>query len=112
MAKIDLSEFLNTLVEELAGLLKNTLNNVAADAKADAQRFVEQNKDNLQRWAVMYASGKLTATDLEALLRSSKNLFDMELLKQSGLALIAVDKFKNDAIAVIVKCFSTLFSFS
>jgi hypothetical protein len=49
-----------------------------------------------------------TAKDLEALLRSSKNLFDIELLKQSGLALIAVDKFKTDAIAVIVNSFSTL----
>ncbi|MDR0737639.1 MAG: hypothetical protein LBF39_01040 [Prevotellaceae bacterium] len=109
MAKIDLPELLNTLVGELSGLLKTTLGNAVTDAKADAQRFVEQNKDNLQRWAGMYASGKLTATDLEALLRSSKNLFDMELLKQSGVALITVDKFKNDAIAVIVKCFSTLF---
>jgi hypothetical protein len=109
MAKIDFSELLNTLVEGITGLLKSTLNNATTDLKADAQRFVEQNKDNLQRWAGLYASGKLTAKDLEALLRSSKNLFDMELLKQSGIALIAVDKFKTDAIAVIVNSFSKLF---
>jgi hypothetical protein len=109
MAKIDFSAFLNTLVEEIAGLLKNTLGNAVTDAKADAQRFVEQNKDNLQHWAGLYASGKLTANDLEALLRSSKNLFDMELLKQSGIALITIDKFKTDAVAVIVNSVSTLF---
>jgi hypothetical protein len=108
MAKIDPSELLNTLVEGITGLLKSTLNNVATDAKADAQRFVEQNKDNLQNWAGLYASKKLTAKDLEALLRSSKNLFDMELLKQSGIALIAIDKFKTDAIAVIMNSFSKL----
>jgi hypothetical protein len=109
MAKIDFSELLNTVVEGITELLKSTLNNVATDFKADAQQFVEQNKDNLQHWASLYASKKLTAKDLEALLRSSKNLFDMELLKQSGLALIAVDKFKNDAIAVIVNSVSKLF---
>jgi hypothetical protein len=108
MAKIDLSELLNTLVGEFTVLLKNTVGNVVTDAKADAQRFVEQRKDNLQHWASLYASKKLTAQDLESLLRSSKNLFDMELLKQSGIALIAVEKFKTDAIAVIMKCFSTL----
>ena len=109
MAKIDFSELLNTVVEGITELLKSTLNNVATDFKADAQQFVEQNKGNLQHWASLYASKKLTAKDLEALLRSSKNLFDMELLKQSGLALIAVDKFKNDAIAVIVNSVSKLF---
>ena len=109
MANIDFSELLNTVIEGLSGLLKSTLENAATDFKADAQQFVEQNKDNLQHWATLYASKKLTTKDLEALLRSSKNLFDMELLKQSGLALIAVDKFKNDAIAVVVNSISTLF---
>jgi hypothetical protein len=109
MAKIDFSAFLNTLVGEITGLLKQTLGDAVTDAKADAERFVEQNKDNLQHWAGLYASGKLTANDLKALLRSSKNLFDMELLKQSGIALITIDKFKTDAVAAIVKSISALF---
>ncbi|MDR1203682.1 MAG: hypothetical protein LBL58_18895, partial [Tannerellaceae bacterium] len=90
------------------GLLKKTVGDVATDVSADAQKFVEQNKENLQHWAGMYVSGKLTAKDLESLLRSSKNLFDMELLKQSGIALVAVDKFKTDALAVIVNSISKL----
>jgi hypothetical protein len=32
----------------------------------------------------------------------------MELLKQSGIALVAVDKFKTDALAVIVNSISKL----
>jgi hypothetical protein len=49
--------------------------------KACARQFAERNKDNLQRWASLYASGALTAEDLNALLRSRETLSDMERLK-------------------------------
>jgi hypothetical protein len=104
----DFSALANTLVGEITTLLGSAFGNLIADAQADAQKFVDKNKDNLLRWAQLYASGKLTKKDLEALLRSSKNLFDMELLSQTGAALIAFDKFKADAINVIVNTISSV----
>ena len=59
-------------------------------------------KADLQRWTTMLASGQLSKDDFEWLLQSKKDLAELVALKQAGLAQVALDRFVNGLLNVVV----------
>ncbi len=82
---------------------KNELINLSSDLKDDMKDallkdglcFMDRSRADLEKWSNLFVAGQLTREDLEWLVRSQKDLIEMEALKQKGLALAGIDRYKN-----------------
>ena len=97
-------EFPTILEEILAGartLAETTVRQYKDEALEDAQDFLNESQDKLRRWTELLAAGRLSTEDFEWLVRSQADLARMHALKQSGLALIRVDQFKQSLLNLV-----------
>jgi hypothetical protein len=99
---IDFNNIFNELKIKVTDLAKATVSNFAKQATADAKKFLEESKENLKRWTILLAEGKLTTEDFEWLVLSQKDLAEMKALKQAGLAAIRIEQFRNSLLNLVV----------
>jgi hypothetical protein len=100
MATFD--DFWSALKPALEGFAKDSWHDLSSAAIKDAQAFVKDNKEDLQRWTELLAEDKVTRTDYEWLVASKKDLAKLTFLKQEGLAQVALDRFTSGLVDTIV----------
>jgi hypothetical protein len=94
--------FVHAVQEGVEGLAKTMLKGFKDEALTDTKTFMESSKEDLQRWTKLLAQGELTQDDFEWLVMGRKDVLELHLLKQSGLALVRLDRFKNALIDLII----------
>ena len=100
MAKFD--DFLEALREGLKQLAGQAIHDYRAAGIKDGQAFLQKTRADLERWTKALAKGQLSKADFEWLLQGKKDLAVMEALKQEGLALVEVDKFRSSLVDLVV----------
>jgi len=98
----DFNLFWDTLVKEIGSLAKTQLPAFWNAAEQDGKAFLNTSKKKLEKWTEQLANGELSKADFKFLVKGLKDLAEMEALKQAGLALIQVDRFKSAVIDTIV----------
>lgn len=104
----DVNEILKTVKEEAIKLAKDTFMDYADDAVTDVKDFLFETRDDLLRWTQELADKEITLEEFEDLVKGQKDLAEMTLLKQQGLALIKLDSFKNSLVDLVFKTIITL----
>jgi hypothetical protein len=94
-------EILKAIIGGVEALAKNTFGSAADSAKKDAQAFLDSIKEDLSAWTQQLAQGKISADDLRFQIESKKDLAQMTLLKNTGIAEIKIDEFKNGVVNII-----------
>lgn len=107
MATFD--DFLNTLEKEIVAFAEKGWNSYKNSAIEDGSTFVEKTKADLKRWTQMLALGQLSKDDFEWLVVGKKDLAELEALKQAGLTQVALDRFVNGLVDVIINTAFTVF---
>lgn len=95
------NDFIVTLKSDLLDFAKENLEEYKDELLKDGTQFVEKTKSDLERWTDGLASGALSPKDFEFLLKSKKDLAEMEALKQLGLSKIRITKIFNSLTNVI-----------
>jgi len=95
-------DFVDAVEEGVKELAKKTLKGFKDEALADAKSFLEASKDDLQRWTKLLAKGELSQNDFEWLVTGRKDVAELHALKQSGLAIIRLDRFKNALLDLVI----------
>jgi len=103
MATFDFQTLFDQLKKEVSNVAVTSVQQFKNEAEADALNLLENLKENLRTWTVQWALGAITKEDFEFLVMGQKELIQMNLLKQKGMALIDLDKFKIRLINQIVK---------
>ena len=103
MATFDFQTLFNQLKKDVSNVAVTSVQQFKNEAETDAQNLLENLKENLQNWTVQLALGAMTKEDFEFLVMGQKELIQMNLLKQKGMALIDLDKLKISLINQIVK---------
>lgn len=98
----DFDNFLQEVAEGIKELVEATLKDFKKEALKDGQTFLNSTKADLERWTRLLARGELTRQDFEWLVQGKKDLAEMKLLKQRGLAQIKINKFTNSLIALVI----------
>ncbi len=83
-------------------LATNTLRGYKEEALSDAKVFLEISKDDARRWSKLLLKGELTEEDYEWLVLSKKDVVELQLLKDAGLASVRIDRFKNALINLVI----------
>lgn len=102
MANVNFQIVFDKLKEDVTNLAFSTVKKYKNEATIDALKVVEDMKENLETWTLQLANGKLSKKDYEFLILGQKELIEMNALKQSGLALIKADEFKNSLLNLII----------
>lgn len=98
----DINQYLGLLKDEIVQLAKQTLKDNWQAGVKDGQAFVEKTKVDLARWTKLLADGELTKDDFKSLVMGTKDLAEMEMLKQAGLKLSQTDKFRRTLLNLVI----------
>ncbi len=98
----DFDKFLILLKDATKELAKTMLKDYEKEALSDTKVFLKTSKDDIERWSKLLSEGKLTKEDYEWLISSKKDVLELELLKNTGLGAVQIDKFKNAFIHLLI----------
>ncbi len=98
----DFDDFLSTLKDELIKLAANQLDELKDRAVDDIEQFLEDSKEDLERWAKLLEEDKISKKDFQSLVKGQEDLAKMEALKQAGLSAVRLDQFREKLFDRIV----------
>lgn len=74
---------------------------------SDSTSFLNQTKDDLQKWATQFEQGEIDADDLEWLLDMKKDVAEMQALKHKGIAKIRLEQLQNQMLSIVTSAISS-----
>ncbi|MCK5812603.1 MAG: hypothetical protein KAH03_00020 [Cocleimonas sp.] len=95
-------DFIQIVEKSTKKLAKNTLKGFKNEALKDVKTFLEDSKEDLKRWTRLLAIGELSQDDFEWLVIGRKEVIELQVLKQSGLTLVRLDRFKNALLNSVI----------
>lgn len=98
----DFDTFVSTFRDRLKALALAEWDDVRDAAVGDGLAFVEQSKADLARWTMLLEDGALTPEDFTWLVQGKRDLVEMESLKQLGLGLARLDRFRSSLLDTVV----------
>jgi hypothetical protein len=102
---VDFKEITEEILKEIESLAEGTFKKHKDKALKDGKVFLNKIEDDLERLSNLLAKRELTAEEFKWLVRSKKDLAEMALLKQAGLALVQIDKFKDSLLNLVIDGF-------
>lgn len=103
MPDIDFNALFNTLKIGVTQLATTSLKDYVNQAKTDGENILNTLKGNIEEWANQLKNKEITPDELEFLIGSQEANLKMVALKQMGIAVAEMDKFKKGIIELITK---------
>jgi hypothetical protein len=98
----DFDTFVALVEEGTKDLAKNTLRGYSEEALQDAKFFLETHKEDARRWTKLLASQDLTQEDFEWLVLSRREVAELKFLKDTGLSMVRMDRFKSALMNLVI----------
>jgi hypothetical protein len=95
-------EFWIQLITNVESFVEEKWSEIKDEAVEDSKDFLTTVKNDVQRWVSLLAEGKLTSDDLLWLIKGKRELAQLLLLKDQGLAKPELDKFFESLIEIII----------
>jgi len=97
----DFDDFKQAVQAGLADLIGNTIGDYADSAQSRANDFLDDSREDLEKWLKQLRDGELSADDFEFLLKGKAELAHINALLELGAAKVAVDKFRAGFIQLL-----------
>src|SRR5438477_688073 len=102
MANIDIGSILKSVEDQSKALAEKLFKQYTNQAMSDVKDFLQESKDDLQRWVEELARGDIDKDEFESLVKGQADVAEMRALKQAGLAAVQIDTFTNGVLDIIV----------
>lgn len=99
MSKFD--EYINAVVSGSEELAKDIFGSAVADAKSDSESFLNEMKNDIERYVSELADGKISKDMFESLMQDKKDLLQLHALTQAGIATVKLEKFRLGFISLL-----------
>ncbi|MFN8357628.1 MAG: hypothetical protein U0Y10_24430 [Spirosomataceae bacterium] len=83
-------------------LAKESFDEFFTEAKQDADGFLNDTRDKLERWTTLLMDGLLDKDEFEMLVKSLKTSAKMEFLLQKGITKIKIERFLRKLLGLVV----------
>jgi hypothetical protein len=100
MANID--NILKDAEKQIAELAEKLFTQFTKQAIADGKDFLNEARDDLERWVGELERNELDKSNFESLVRGQKDEAEMRALKQAGLAQVKIDTFTNGVLDIVI----------
>lgn len=94
--------FVDTILNEIRHQLEATLPRLSDHLLPAGKSLLRDSADQLETWAAQAASGELTESDVDWLVRSRLDLHRLEALRAAGLAQVEIDLFRQAMTRTII----------
>ncbi len=98
----DFNDFLQDIKSGITTLAETSFNDFKDQAIAAGYEFINKSEDDLKLWTAQLATGEMSTEDFEWLVKSKKDLAELIILKQKGLAKANLDKFTTGLFDMII----------
>ena len=95
-------DLLTQLKKEVGSYAEKSWNDLKDAFIKDGIDFLSKAEDDIKNWAKQLAEQKITAEEFKWLLKAKKDLAELTLLKERGLAKAALEKFQNGLIDTVI----------
>jgi hypothetical protein len=95
-------EFIKSVKEGSKALAKEVFDGFEQEASEDAKAFLDKSKVDLQRWTKLLANSELNEQDFSDLVQAKKALAEIHALRQAGVALTKLERFRSGLINLII----------
>jgi len=89
------------LIAEVGQVLKGLPTEQLDAVITDFKKFLEENKEDLNRWVGQYMAGETSKKEFIWFLRSKKNLLELKTLEHLGLSLVKLEKTRDKVIKTL-----------
>ena len=96
------TDFEKAVVAGVPALAKGALKDFAPQAQSDARSFLRQAKEDLRRWTRELRDNELTKAEFTDLVKGQKDLAKLAALTQAGLALAALQRFRDGLMKLVI----------
>lgn len=106
---MDIDDLIKEIEAAVKAEAKSIFGRRARAAARDSAVFLNRTRDDLARWTAMLADGRLNKAGYQSLVAGAGEVMEMHALKQKGVALAAVNEFRDRVLNIIIdKTFSML----
>ncbi|WP_443947445.1 hypothetical protein ACJVDH_10075 [Pedobacter sp. AW1-32] len=100
---INIDELLKSIGTAISTLAKETFGGTIKKLAEENKAFLQEIKPNLVKYTTQLIAGDISELEFKDLIFGEKDLLEMRALTNAGVALIAIDQFKNGVIDIISK---------
>lgn len=105
----DFDDFVKSVKAGAKELAKQNFDGFEDEALKDTASFLRKSKSDLQRWTRLLAEGAITEEDFDDLVRAKKAISELAALRQTGLTLIKIQRFRDGLFDLVVDSAFTTF---
>ena len=95
-------DFIEAVKSGAKDLAKDIFDGFEDQAKEDTEAFLEKSKADIKRWTKLLADGDLTEQDFSDLIQAKKALAEIHALRQKGVALTKIERFRSGLINLVI----------
>ena len=96
------NDFAGQVKDGAIELAKDLFDGFEKQAAKDAAAFLEKTKQDLKRWTTLLAHKEITEEDFSDLVHAKKALAEIHALRQAGIALIKLEKFRSGLVNLVI----------
>jgi hypothetical protein len=97
----DINVFLAALKNELAALADGSFDKYKHQLMHDGTEFAKKLESDLKNWSAEYSLFEMTKEEFEDLVKSKKDLLELDSLKHEGLPRTELNKLRNAIVETV-----------
>ena len=106
----DFNKIFNDMKDQLGAEAETDLKEFSNPGKQDAEAFLEQSRDRLEKWMQLLADKQIDEDEFSWLVESQKAAAQMEALRKANAGTIQIEKFRDSALQIVAKTAITAIS--
>lgn len=99
----DFDAFFEDLKKGVAAIAEKEAAGFVTEARADGERFLEDSKEDLKKWALQLDGGEMSKEDFEFLVNGKKEVMVMKACTQAGLAAASVERVRGAVVGLLIE---------
>src|SRR5215467_11535639 len=98
----DFNKIFDSIKEQVGAEAKTDLKGFADQGKQDAQAFLDQSRDKLEKWMQLLADKQIDEDEFGWLVESQKAAAQMAALQKANAGTMQVEQFRDSVLQIIV----------
>jgi hypothetical protein len=106
----DFNKIFDDIKDQVGAEAETDLKGFADQGKQDAQAFLEQSRDRLEKWMQLLADKQIDQDEFAWLVESQKAAAQMEALRKANAGSMQIEKFRDSVFQITINAALTAIS--
>jgi hypothetical protein len=103
----DFNKIFENIKDQVGAEAKTDLKEFSNQGKQDAQAFLDQSRDRLEKWMQLLADKQIDQDEFAWLVESQKAAAQMEALRKANAGSMQIEKFRDSVFQITINAAAT-----